>query len=188
MVLVVLMAFFSYGLLKYENVKETWFQKYFHIAGGESFFLMVPNKEDLPAALEEKIATALQENNNNEKIKKIHYFQTAINPFFDSNSANIIAREHGNKLFFTARSIYEPLKEKDITDTFIYSDYILVGSIFNLHEINSNSISRNKLAELCVRQQDSENIFSQKIKFYKEVKHESTFWPAARFCLFEVIK
>lgn len=186
--LVIMLGSFSYSLLKYENIEKTWVHKYFHTIGGESFFLMVPNKEDLPAALEEKIALALEEKTKDGKDKKIHYFQTTHSPFFDSNSANIIARDRRHKMFFTARSIHEPLKENDITNTFIYSDFILVGSVFNEQEINSNSEYRNKLAELCVKQQDSDNIFSEKIRFYKEVRHESTYWPSGRFCLFEILR
>lgn len=186
--LIFILGSFSYSILKYESIEKTWLHKYFHTLGGESFFLMIPNKEDLPSVLEEKIATALEEKKEDGKLKNIHYFQTSANPFFDSNSANIIARDRNHKLFFTARSIHEPLKKEDITNTFVYSDFILVGSIFVTQEINSNSEPRNKLAELCVKQQDQDNIFSQQLKFYKEVRHDSTYWPAARFCLFEVVR
>lgn len=179
---------FSFGLLKYDSVRDTWFQKYFHMLGGESFFLMVPNKEDLPAILEEKTSAAIHEKYLNQAHKNIHYFQTAVHPFFDSNSVNIIARERGNKVFFTTRSLYEPLQEKDILDAISYSDFVLVGSVFAEQQVSSNSEARNKLADFCKSQADAENIFAKQLRLHKEIINEAGYWPAARFCLFEVLK
>lgn len=187
--LLFLVGLFSLGLVQYENTKKIWwFHDGFHMVGGESFFLMIPNKEDLPSALEEKVAASVEEKTKDTRQKNIIYFQTAVHPFFDSNSANIIARERNHKLNFMARSIYEPLKESDFVNTFTYSDLILVGSVFPNQEVNSNSEHRNKLADYCKNGTTEDKFFSEKLKFYKEVVHESDYWGDSRFCLFEVTK